>query len=187
MNGKQICGLILALALWGQCADAADVLQAKVEHVNGVYRVEFEAHLDAEPERVRKIATNYEKLQELSPTVLESRIVSQDSGRVRVDLLLKACVWKIFCRRMRKVTDAMVSADGSILHRTVASESDFSYAEEQLWINAGAGQRGTLARYNAELVPKFFVPPVVGPWLIRRQIISELTKTAQAIESAALR
>ncbi|MDX1378591.1 MAG: hypothetical protein R3307_07065, partial [Anaerolineales bacterium] len=95
------------------------------------------------------------------------------------------CVWRIFCRRIRKVTDATVAQDGSILHRTIASESDFSFAEEQLTIHAGVRHQGTRAGYHAELVPKFFVPPLIGPWLVRRQIISDLTETAASVERIA--
>lgn len=179
--------LCFAITLYGASAHAVDVTHAEVEHINGVYRVDFEVRIDADQETVRKIVTDYQNFTKLTPTVLHSEVISRDGGRVRLDLQLRACVWKVFCRRMRKVTDATVNSDGSVVHRTVASESDFSYAEEQLWVQSGEGHRGTLARYRAELVPKFFVPPLIGPWLIRRQIVSELTKTAKAIEEFASR
>ena len=151
---------------------AADVTSAMVTHVNGVYKVSFEVSINADPQRVREVVTDYDNLHALSGTVVSSKVLTRDGGRTRL-------------RTIRKVTDATVAKDGGILHRTIASESDFSFAEEHLTIHAGPENQGTRARYDAELVPKFFVPPLIGPWLVRRQIINDLTETANAVERVA--
>ncbi len=164
---------------------AADVTSAMVTHVNGVYKVSFEVSINADPQRVLYVVTDYDNLHELSGTVVSSKVLARDGGRTRLDLVLRPCVWRIFCRTIRKVTDATVAQDGGILHRTIASESDFSFAEEHLTIHAGPEHQGTWARYDAELVPKFFVPPLIGPWLVRRHIINDLTETATAVERVA--
>jgi len=176
---------ILVLVFCIEATIAAEVTRASVEHQGGVYRVSFEVNLEAEPDRVREIVEDYDKLRELTPTVVHSEVLSREDGRVRLDLRLRPCFWRIFCRSMRKVTDVTMMQDGSFHHRTVASESDFSFAEERLWIQAGASHNGTHARYEAELVPKFFIPPFIGPWLVRKQIVNELTTTANKIEQIA--
>jgi len=177
---------MLTLAAWPQAVPASDIVHTEVRHDNGVYVVDFTVSLAAQAERVRAVVTNYEALDQLSTTVKESRVLAVDGERVRLDLVLRPCVLLILCKKMRKVSDAVPIGHGTIRYRTVVSESDFAYADEQLTVRADPNHADhTLVTYHAELVPKFFVPPLVGPWLIRKQITSDLVETAQRVEAIA--
>ena len=39
---------------------------------------------------------------------------------------------------------------------------------------------------TATLEPAFWVPPVIGPWLVKRRFVSELLESADHMEAAAL-
>jgi hypothetical protein len=39
--------------------------------------------------------------------------------------------------------------------------------------------------YTAEMVPNFFIPPVIGPWLVKSFLIEEIKATAVEVESLA--
>ena len=44
---------------------------------------------------------------------------------------------------------------------------------------------GTLVRYVAEVEPKFWIPPVIGPFVIRTVLKSRGIRAAQRLEAVA--
>ena len=40
--------------------------------------------------------------------------------------------------------------------------------------------------FSAELEPAFWVPPIIGPWLFRHKITSELLESATYMEMAVI-
>ncbi len=166
---------------------AADILSAVVRYQAPAYTVSFEAVLDAHHKHVRRLVTDYENLIDLSPTVVHSDVISSTpDGHSRVKLVLRPCFLIVLCKRIIKVTDSSVSGHGDVIHVTVPAVSDFHQAREQLSITPDANDtERTRVSYRGYLVPKFSVPPIIGPWIIRRQIINELTVTARRVESLA--
>ena len=165
---------------WG-----AQVLTASVRYQDPGYRIDFAVLLKARPQQVHRIITDHANLHRLSPTVLRSTVLGvDDAGTARVELILYPCVWVIFCKTLRKVTDAAVSAAG-VEHVTVAELSDFETAHERLTVVAAEDHRYSRVVYAATLVPKFYVPPLIGPWVIRRQILADLETTADRVERRA--
>jgi hypothetical protein len=166
---------------------AAEIISAEVRYREPAYIVSFEAVLEARHEHVRRLITDYEKLIDLSPTVIHSEVLSSTpDGRSRVKLVLRPCFLIVVCKRITKVTDSSVSNHGDVIHVTVPAVSDFHQAREHLSITPDAtSAERTRVSYHAYLVPKFRAPPIIGPWIIRRQIIKELTVTTRRVESLA--
>ncbi len=164
-------------------AFAATIVRAEVDYERPVYRVEFEVVVEGEYREVRRLLTDYEKFADLSPTVEHSAVLeTTPDGRTRVEVILRPCFLVVFCRRIRKVTDSHTTEAGEVVHTTVPALSDFHRAHERLSI-AADGPRATRIGYRAELVPKFRAPPIIGPWIIRRQIMRELTITSDRVEN----
>ena len=187
-------GCLIAACLIASCSGfssaplaAADIIHVEVRYQEPAYTVSFEVLLEARHEHVRRLVTDYENLVDLSPTVVRSDVISSTpDGQSRVKLVLRPCFLIILCKRITKVTDSSVSEHGDVIHVTVPAESDFSQAREQLSITPHATDtERTRVSYRAYMVPKFRAPPIIGPWIIRRQIIEELTVTAQRVESLA--
>lgn len=182
----RICCVIVGfLSFPSTPLSAAEIISAEVRYQEPVYTVSFEAVLDVHHEQVRRLVTDYENLIDLSPTVVHSEVIgSTPDGHSRVKLVLRPCFLLVLCKRITKVTDAFVSEHGDVIHVTVPAVSDFHQAREQLSITPDAlDTERTRVRYRAFLVPKFRAPPLIGPWIIRRQIIKELTVTARRMES----
>lgn len=179
--------IVSFLSFLSEPLSAADITNTEVRYQELAYTVSFEAVLDAPHEHVRRLFTDYENMIDLSPTVIHSEIISSTpDGRSRVKLVLKPCFLIIVCRRITKVTDSSVTDDGDVVHVTVPAVSDFHQAYEQLSINPDANNtERTRVSYRAYLVPKFGAPPIIGPWVIRRQIVKELTIVARRVESQA--
>lgn len=210
--GRCFCGraarfALLLFAFNPYFATAAETIYAVVERDGDDYLVEFLVRLNAPLERVRAITDDYARFPTLSPTILESEVLDRGSdGALRIRVVLRPCVM-VFCKRITKTSKAERMAGGGIRYVADARASDFNAAIEWLWIEPdeqrgperGADRRAspgaaagflppgeaTLIRYRAHLMPRFFVPPLIGPWLVRRQILHELSVVAEKIETLA--
>jgi hypothetical protein len=202
----RIAGVLL-LALVPHFSMAAETIYAVVERDGDNYLVEFLVRLNAPLGRVRAITDDYERFPALSPTIIESEVLERrNDGSLRIKVVLRPCVL-VFCKRITKTSDAERMAGGEVRYVADARASDFYAAIEWLWVEPderrgperGADRRvspeaaggflpqgdATLIRYRAHLMPRFFVPPLVGPWLVRRQILHELSVVAERVELLA--
>lgn len=185
-----LCQLIKPLLLasawfaYGQCL-AAETVEVQVEQEDGAYHIYFEILLDAPKERVEEILKDYGNLDELSPSIVSSEIIAGAPGEdATVALTLKPCVW-ILCKTMQKITTVKVNAYGAIVYSTMPEKSDFKFGKEQVIIKRKRKTGKTRVTYNAKLVPDFFVPPLLGSWLIRRYIAQNLKTSNKRVEELA--
>lgn len=176
----------LTLSLWlasVPVAMAVTVLSGEVAHEDGHYRVAFEVLVDADLAAARRLLTDYAHYRRLSDTLVESRVLAvRSGGATRVRFVFRACVL-FFCPHFQKTADVEAEADGTVVMRTDPAESDFRFGEERWRVTPAAAR--TRIRYEAEFVPSFFVPPLIGPWLVKWRIRDELETTAQRLEALA--
>lgn len=161
-------------------------MNARVDLAQGRYEVDFVVILDGEMPRLERIVTDYKSFAELSPTVTHSRLISGRNGRnARIEVTFRPCVLAIFCRTVIKVSDIHIETGGGKVEYLMVPElSDFQEGRETIILENGPPGEVPHVRfeYSALLEPKFFVPPLVGPWLIRSQIIENLKSTSQRVE-----
>jgi hypothetical protein len=86
-----------------------------------------------------------------------------------------------YCRDITQSQD-MVQSPGYLIEATVLpQDSDFRRGRAQ-WRLIAEGDT-TLMYFRAELVPDFFLPPLIGPWLIRREMVNQITEIVMLIEA----
>lgn len=173
--------MVVLAALCAQAA-AATITRADVSEKNGKYTVSFEAVVDADSRNVRRLMTDYAHLDRLSKTIIESRILKTENNKQRIGLVARVCVL-FFCKTMKKVEDVETLKNGDIVTAAIPQLSDFHYALEHWQILAEQNQ--TRIKYQAELRPSFYIPPLIGPWLVKSKIRDELEATTIALESLA--
>jgi hypothetical protein len=162
---------------------AATIVHTEATHADGRYRVSFEVVLAAERSKVWQIMTDFEHLPRVSKVIVASRILkTEDANRQRVDVTFHACVL-IFCKTMKKVVEIQEWPQHDILVTGDPAHSDFSYSVEHWRIVAEGGQ--TRLSYSAEMVPHFFIPPLIGPWLVKSFLQREIKTTAIEVEALA--
>jgi hypothetical protein len=162
---------------------AATIVRTETTYADGRYWVSFEVVLDADRNNVWQIMTDYEHLPRVSKLIVASQILkSEDANRQRVDVTFHACVL-ILCKTMKKVVDIQVWPQDDILVTGEPALSDFSYSVER-WRVVAEGAKTRLF-YTAEMVPKFFIPPVIGPWLVKSFLQREINTTAIKVEALA--
>jgi hypothetical protein len=161
-------------------ARAGDILSSDVTLEAGQYAVTIEAAINAPLNVVYRSITDYNNLATINPSIEESRVLlvmSPDRHRVRS--VIKVCIL-IFCKRVVQVQDVTRVDARTVDAVTVPGDSDFRYGVAR-WQLTPAGE-ATRLHFTQEFIPDFWVPPIIGTWLIQRKLLQEVTETAMYIE-----
>jgi uncharacterized protein YndB with AHSA1/START domain len=169
--------------VWGAAAAGAEFRDLAVAQSGEAFTVRFEAVVAAPPDRVFAVLTDFDRLERLNPAIVEARRLASTGGNpLRVRTVLEGCV-AFFCRRMQRV-EAIRSSDRRMIRTRILPEaSDFRSGQSRWQLAAITG--GTRLRYRARMVPDFWVPPVVGPWAIKRTLRQGLRTLVQRLERLA--
>lgn len=174
---------VLGLSLLAGIAAAEEVRDLQVTYEHGRYHVSFDAILNAPVEKTRPLMTDPANWPRLSDIVTDAAVVEPlADGAQKVRVGFSACVW-VFCKTVRKIEELRQLDDGDIVTLGLPEHSDFSYARER-WRIAGDGDT-TRVQYEAELVPSFYVPPFVGPYLLKNKLRVLVEETARNLEALA--
>jgi len=174
--------LLVALAV-SVSATASGVSRVEVSYKDGEYRVQVEAFFTASEDVVFDILTDYNSWHGLSDMIVSSAVegVDEDS-RHRVRMVARGCVLA-FCKTVEQVQWMEIGADGSITAFVVPEESDLRSG----WAHTRLESVGGLTRFNHEmtLVPDFWVPPLIGPAVIRYKLRREAEDSARLVGQRA--
>jgi hypothetical protein len=147
------------------------------------YGITFEAVLDAAPRQVYAVLSDYARLGELSPAIVSVRVAPTPGGRgVRVRSVLKSCIW-VFCRSVVEVQDVVARDGRTIVGRIVPGLGDFERGWT-VWRVTALGEH-TRVRYEASFVPAFWVPPLIGPWVIGHSLRADFDASMPLLERLA--
>lgn len=141
----------------------------------GHYAVDSVIMLDVAPRTAFRAATDYERLPEFNPSIERSERVGDD--RLHSDVRL--CV-AFFCRTIEQMMTYRERAPTRIDMQVVPDTGDLE-AGNVAW-QFEAAETGTRMVFRAEIEPAFWVPPVIGPYLIARELRAQARTTAEAIE-----
>ncbi len=169
---------VLLAALLAPAAYGFEVRHAEVTHDEDTYRARFEVRLAAPVEAVRALSRDYDQLERFSKIIVDSERLAPD----RVRVVVRACIL-IFCKTARRTMTIRAGAEGDMLALAEVPDNDFRHARETWQVKPE--DTATRLRYDAEFVPDFFIPPIIGPWLITRLIRQELDVAAERLETLA--
>jgi hypothetical protein len=127
--------------------------------------------------------TDYNHLGRVNDAIEVSEILkTRKPGDYQVRTETEACVW-FYCMRVHQVQDVIEAYDGSVTATVIPALSDFrqGYARLNLWQEPG----GTRVLIRSEVEPDFWIPPIIGPWLIKRKLRSEALETVRNLERVA--
>jgi len=162
---------------------AVAVSELEITERDGSYRTLVEARLEAPVKDVWRALTNYSNYVRLSPSIHRvQRMGRGENGTERVQTWSEACVFG-FCKEIRQVQDLREQSFGELRAQILPGE-DIA-AGKAAWSLKAEGTSSRL-RFEAEMTPAFWVPPLVGPWAIRRALTRELTTSLYNLERMAL-
>ena len=164
--------LAYALALLVLCvsmsADAATLRDIHVDHVNGSYILRSEVWFDASIEQIYGVLADWDLSTRFSSAIVEARNLEPDSeGRSRYYSRNEFCLL-FFCIDVVR-SGHLEQKPLEYIHATADPEiSDFHVAVESWLFTEEDG--GTVVIYLVELKPKFWIPPLIGPYIIERKM-----------------
>lgn len=151
------------------------------------YGVDLTVALEATASAAYAVMTDYPNLVAINPAVVSATpLAGAPAGATRLATHVRVCVaW--FCRDLHQVQDmraAPTASGGGQLQATVLPDrSDLRFGEARwtIW----PCEAGACLRFVTTIEPDFWVPPLIGPWIIKRKLREEAIQTAQGIETAA--
>jgi len=172
--------LLAGVLLMPATSLAGDILTSSVEHVGDRYSLSVTARIDAPIDLVYQSITDFDNLAAINPAIEESQVLaSPDAETRRVRSIIKVCIL-MFCKRVEQVQDVMMMGAYAIEAVVLPEYSDFRSGFAR-WQLTSSGTSTELLFTNT-FEPDFWVPPVIGPWLIKRKLIGEVAETAMYIE-----
>jgi hypothetical protein len=173
----------LAFGLWASIATAGTIERLETAHDDGRYTVIFEVVLDAPRDKVWQIMTDYERLPRVSKIITESRVLKQeDANRHRIGVTLDACIL-FFCKTIKRVVDIEAKPQTEITVTEDPANRHIRYAVERWQVQAEDDR--TRLHYTAEVVPNFFIPPLIGPPVVKYFLRREIQLTVIEVEALA--
>lgn len=178
---SKILVAILGYAVLG--ASAAELRDVVVEREDGRYYMRSETIFESNQETIYEILTNFDLFEKFTSAIVESANVEPDEqGRPQFYARMEGCVL-FWCRSFIRNGHVLLEPKEEIIAVTDPERSDFEFATERWELSPHA--EGTLMIYEFEMVPAFWVPPVIGPFYIKRALASGGAKVVERIEALA--
>lgn len=161
---------------------AGEVIYSYVDYRQGHYLLNLEMRIEAPPQKAYAVITRFNDLPRLNNSIKLSRLLASQGQQHTVLIESEACIW-FFCRRITQVQRVTEMGDGYLQSITDPAQSDMVSGRVLWHVRADPRQaEHTLMTYRADFEPDFFVPPLIGPWLLKKRLLTEGRKTINGIE-----
>ena len=181
----QTTKILVALAiLVASPALALDETDVSIEKEGRAYRIHMAFHVPARVDQIKSVLTDFAHPSRLSAAVTAREVLGEQDGAVRVRTEFRDCV-VFFCKTMMLVHDVSVSAI-EVRADVVAEGSDFRNGFLRWSIN-GLGDGNSHVVFDAVMEPEFFVPPLIGSFLVGKALRKQALATAQNLVREAPR
>jgi carbon monoxide dehydrogenase subunit G len=162
---------------------AAQIDAITVTHRGDGFKIVFDGVVDAPAPQVYEVLADYARLGKLNPVITAISVDVGPNGRgERVRSVIKACVW-FFCTQLVQVEDVTEPDGNTIVAHIVPGEGDFA-SGSCFWRVTEKGPR-TRLHYEATRVAAFWIPPLIGPWVIRRTAREQFESSIVVLERLA--
>lgn len=151
----------------------------KVDYANNTYRSELSTKIHATPAALFELLTSYGKLNTFSQTIHKSQLLA--NGHLLLDL--RVC-FTIICFEKQQTLELTVN-NHTVTARIIREQSDFESGWMQWQLVPAKGNDSTLFYFSSEMVPDFWVPPLIGPLLIQHKLKKEARYSIRQLENLA--
>ena len=181
MRCLRIRCLLVALLLLPSASLAGAILASSVNHEGDIYTLSVTARIDAPIDTVYQSITDFDNLAAINPAIEESQLLATPAADTRrVRSVIRVCIL-MFCKRVQQVQDVTLLEDYAIKAVVLPQGGDFR-SGLAYWQLTASGDTATEMLFTNTFEPDFWVPPVIGPWLIKRKLMREVAETAMYIE-----
>jgi len=183
---KTLPGILAGLAAIFLSAElsAAELRFIEVERDEDLYTLKSITWFGADAEALYEVLSNYELFSRFTSAIVESKNLDPDqSGRRRYYTRMEGCVL-LWCRSFVRIGHLTLHPKTESIANADPEQSDVKRSRER-WQLIPEGE-GTVLVYEFEMVPDFWVPPVIGPYYMKRALKSGGRRAVDRIEALAL-
>src|SRR5215469_10803291 len=179
----------LVLSCFAMQGHAAQVLDVQVTRDGTRFLIGMHITIDAPPPAVFRALQDYSAMMRYNPDLRSVRVQSTGvSGRVRLFTAIHTCML-VFCKTMHQeqLMTAVAGADGGVLEAQLLPDGSDFKAGSGRWTVGVCPTTAAKTCLDARivLVPAFWVPPIIGPWVVRRKMVEEARRTGAGLEVVA--
>ncbi len=174
-----LCGLPCAGAA------AAELIALEVTHIRGVYRLTSVTQFAAPPAAVFAVLADYDNLTQISSAIVASRVLAEPApdGAARVYTRVRGCVW-FFCGSINRVERLYLSPPQEIRTQVEPQLSDL-HDGASYWRFTALEDGGTRVDFEMQMTPDFWIPPLIGPRLVKRRLMRDGEEAVGRIDALA--
>jgi hypothetical protein len=153
-------GLLLSIGLLaGQPGMALQVQQMQVQFRDGAYQLTMTALLAAPLPEVESVLRNYAQYPQLDARILTAQVLSRSSTtQLELQTRINVC-FSFLCRKVERI-ERVEERPGELLATVIPERSDAERGSTRTQLRSS----GDLTRvtYTTDIVPKFWVPALLG-------------------------
>ena len=174
---------LLCLLLLCGGADAVELRNVDVDRKDGRYFLVSKVWFDVDLVPLYEVFLDYDLSTKFSSFIVESRNLEPDeSGQRGFYIRNEGCVL-LFCKSFERKGYVEHERYTFIRSTADAEASDF-HASLESWTFEAEGE-GTVVEYHFEFEPKFWIPPLIGPYVLRRKLETDSVRALHRIEALA--
>ncbi len=178
---KGLCITVLG-TLFGN-AGGGELRSVEVWMEDGRYHLISESLIEARQDDLYAVLIDYEQFKKFTSAIVASQNVEPgEDGLPRFYTRMQGCVL-IYCHTFVRRGYLLLTPKIDIVAVAEPEKSDFEFSRER-WQLSTEGD-DTVMIYEFEVEPRFWVPPFVGPYLIKRALKSESINAVNRIEAFA--
>jgi hypothetical protein len=164
---------------------AAQVLDVQVTRDGGRFLIGMHIAIDGAAPEVFLALQDYAAMPRYNHDLRAVRIeATSEPNRVRLFTTAHTCVL-LFCKTVQQeeVMTATADASGGVLEADLVREHGAFEGHGRWTVRpCGVQQSPACMDIRIELAPAFWVPPIIGPWLIRRKMYEEARQSSVGLE-----
>lgn len=182
-TGVARCSVVWGL-LWSALASGSTLESTAFDFAGAQYHYRFSARLAAPTPAVRAVVNDVDQLAQTNDSIRLSRVLSTnpDGSWVR-QLRLRQCVL-VFCFDIDFVERVEEAPNGDLRTSVLPGRGNFRQGET-VWQITPLADGGTRMVMESRQEPDFWIPPVIGPLIMKRTFTREVEETIVNIERLA--
>lgn len=174
---------LLILILLCTPASAGKVNDVDVTLSNNTYTMKVDIWVARPRDEVFRVITDYPNLSKVNDSVIESRVIERyNDHHLKLWNVAEVCVL-FYCKHIRLLQNIIHSDRHGVLvlNATVLpKQSSFKYGTTSVELREH--NAGTQINIIAKVVPRFWVPPYIGAWILEWKLGREAKETMHNVE-----
>jgi len=170
---------LLLLIFSSSVLHAGELLHSYVNEEDDRFVMHLDMRINAGHDSVYKVLMDFRKMSQVNDSITSSTLLESKDKKHLLRFVTEGCIW-FFCRQVKQLVTVTELGNGYILSETDPTESDLRYGKT-LWQVIDEGET-TRIKYNADVIPDFWIPPFFGASVFQNRMLREGKKTVNGIE-----